>query len=106
MARATTESSGARGARKRFWLVVLVLIGALLLFFAPSVFSPEKVLFANDGPLGSSMMKSIVPPQSLRGVWSDLNWIGASGGTFVPNITFFLFWGLGPLEFSKLYGPL
>src|SRR2546423_1434936 len=92
-------------ARCNFGVALIALVGALLLFFAPS-FSPEKVLFANDGPLGAAMAKNIQPPQSMFGVWLDLNWIGAAGGTYVPCFTFFLFWGLGPLYFSKFYGPI
>src|SRR5882762_2147804 len=86
---------GANGGRRNFVIALIVMIGALLLFFAPSVFSPEKVLFANDGPLGASMAKTIAPPQSMHGVWVDLSRIGVSGGTYVPNFTFFLFWILG-----------
>jgi len=92
-------------AKRNFILAFIVLFGALLLFFAPS-FSANQVLFANDGPLGSSMTKAIQPPQSLHGVWTDLNWLGSSGGTFVPNITFFLFWWLKPVGFAKFYGPI
>src|SRR4051812_39033464 len=92
-------------ARRNFGLALIALIGALLLFFTPS-FSADKVLFANDSPLGAAMAKNIQPPQSMFGIWADLNWIGAAGGTYVPSVTFFLFWGLGPLYFSKFYGPL
>jgi len=49
---------------------------------------------------------SVVCDAELFGVWLDLNWIGTAGGTYVPCFTFFLFWGLGPLYFSKFYAPI
>src|SRR3989442_352023 len=117
MARAITRSSGekdrvgtsaraGRAGRKRFWWVILVLIGTLLIFFSPSVFNPNKVLFANDGPLGAAMAKAIQPPESMKGIWTDLNWVGFPGGTYVPNVTCFVFWILRPVLFAKLYGPI
>ena len=105
MAQTSSSPPQAGLARRNFGIALIVLLGALLLFFAPS-FNPNKVLFANDGPLGAAMAKNIQPPQSMFGVWLDLNWIGAAGGTYVPCFTFFLFWGLGPLYFSKFYGPI
>src|SRR4051794_11465378 len=92
--------------RANFAITVVVLLGVLLLFFAPSIVSANKVLFANDGPLGANMAKAIKPPESMFGVWFDLNWVGFTGGTFVPNLTFFFLWSLGPVAFAKFYSPL
>src|SRR3954465_9564778 len=101
---AAQSSSSTRNVTN-FWITIIVLAGALLLFFAPSVVSPNKVLFANDGPLGANMGKGITPPASMFGIWSDLNWVGFSGGTFVPNLSFFALWALGPVYFAKFYAP-
>jgi len=100
------DQSSTTRTRSNLVIAILVLIGALLLFFTPSVVSPNKVLFANDGPLGANMAKAIKPPESMFGIWMDLNWVGFSGGTFVPNLTFFLLWSLGPVAFAKFYSPL
>ena len=92
MAQSPQSSSSSRfNGRKWFIIALVCLLAALVVFFAPS-FNPDKVLFANDGPLGAAMAKSIQPPDSMRGVWLDLNWIGNAGGTYVPSATFFLFW--------------
>jgi len=100
-----THSATNPEKRPTFWIMFICLIGALLLFFAPS-FSSNKVLFANDGPLGANMAKAIQPPQSISGVWWNLNWIGFPAGTYVPSFTFFLLWGLGPVGFAKFYDPV
>src|SRR6267143_2850055 len=105
MAQNSPQQSQSRPVKIGFGIAFIAMIGALLLFFSPS-FNPDKVLFANDGPLGAAMAKNIQPPQSMFGVWLDLNWIGTAGGTYVPCFTFFLFWGLGPLYFSKFYAPI
>src|SRR3954471_885035 len=99
------DSSSTTRSRANLAVAILLLVGALLLFFAPSILSPNKVLFANVGPLGANMGRAIKPPASMFGIWVDLNWVGFSGGTFVPNLTFFLLWFLGPVGFAKFYSP-
>src|SRR5689334_12043250 len=92
--------------RPTFWIVLICLVGALLLFFAPS-FSSNKVLFANDGPLGANMAKCVQPNNgSMHGIWWDLNWIGFPSGSYVPSFTFFVLWVLRPLLFAKFYPPI
>src|SRR6267143_6977474 len=105
MAQNSPQQSQSRPVKIGFGIAFIAMIGALLLFFSPS-FNPNNVLFSNDGPLGAAMAKNIKPPESMFGVWLDLNWIGTAGGTYVPSLTFFLFWGLGPLHFAKFYGPI
>src|SRR5437879_10944457 len=105
MAQTFSSPASAGLARRNFGVALIALIGALLLFFAPS-FSPDNAVFANDGPLGALMAKNIQPPQSMFGVWSDLNWIGTTGGTYVPRLTLFLLWGLRAEEHtSELQSP-
>ena len=106
MAQLPQSSSSSRLNGKKWFIVALLcLLAALVAFFAPS-FNPDKVLFANDGPLGAAMAKAIQPPDSMFGVWLDLNWIGNAGGTYVPSATFFLFRILRPLLFMKFYAPI
>src|SRR5438876_8509375 len=106
MAQLKSGTSRAQEPRKQFAISLVLLLVTLLIFFAPSVFNPSKVLFANDGPLGANMAKAIQPPESMKGIWTDLNWVGFPGGSFVPSPTFLMLWALGPVNFAKFYGPL
>ncbi len=77
----------------------------LVLLFLRS-FAPAWVLFANDGPLGAMMSERGRVPASFTGSWSDLNGYGIRDNGALPNITFGVYWLLGPLGFSKFYAPL
>jgi len=45
-------------------------------------------------------------PATFTGGWGDLNGYGLRDNGAPPNITFGLYWLLGPLGFSKFYAPL
>ncbi len=104
MAQSSSTRSTVNG-RRGFGIAFICLVGALLLFFAPSL-TPGKVLFANDGPLGANMAGAVQPPGSMNGIWWDLNWVGTPGGSYVPSFTFFILWPLGPVLFAKFYPPI
>jgi len=79
-----------------------VVLGFL---FAGS-FSPEKILFSSDGPLGGTSSEAMSMPGGFRCIWRDLNWVGSWGGNMPPNVSYLWFWLLGPLGFAKFYAPL
>lgn len=91
-----------RSSDHSFAIFALCFLGVLLLLFYRS-FDPNEVLFSNDGPLGAMSQKAVQMPSALTGVWYDLNTIGNSGGTFLPDLSQGLFWLLGPLYLAKFY---
>src|SRR5256885_15150431 len=76
--------------RQPFAIFCFCLIGMLLVLFHNSL-DPRQVLFSNDGPLGAMSQQAIRLPAAFKGVWYDLNSIGTSGGTALPNLTQGLF---------------
>lgn len=82
-----------------FLLCLVVLLGVLF----HACFEPRNVLFSNDGPLGAINQAAVRLPGAFSGVWYDLNGVGVSGGTAMPNLTQALFWVLGPLGQAKSY---
>ena len=102
--RAVKSSSRALRAGG-LWVLLLVLGGVLAVLFWRS-FHPAWVQFANDGPLGGMMAERTRVPATFTGAWGDLNGYGNRELGAVPNITFTLYWLLGPLGFSKFYPPL
>jgi hypothetical protein len=86
----------------------LSLVGLLAVLFLPS-FHPDKVFFANDGPLGAIHSAAAEMPKGFVSQWYDLNSIGGrgpTGGVVFPSFTSFLLWALGPLGFAKFYPPI
>ncbi len=87
-------------------IALLVVLGALLglLFFRS--FLPGCVLFSNDGPLGRLVAQCHHMPGRFLGAWWDLNFLGTNEGRTPPTLSFGLQYLLGPVCFSKFYGPL
>lgn len=90
---------------KPFLLLTAVLALLLGTLFHES-FDPEKVLFANDGPLGVLMNPAGQLPENFTGIWQDTNWLGGSEISAPPNISNLIRWSLGPIGFAKFYAPL
>src|SRR5262245_9705081 len=88
-----------------FWVFFLCLCGLLVALFAPCL-KPVVVCFSNDGPLGANSQQSIQRPAAYWGVWYDLNSIGNSGGTSMPNLSTAIFWLLGPVYWAKFFPSL
>lgn len=87
-------------------LVFLLVAAAVIAFLFHDSFRPGWAHFSNDGPLGSSMMKSLdMPDAILDGIWYDLFWVGSYGGQFSSSPWAALFWFLGPIGFAKFYPP-
>ena len=78
----------------------------MLGFLFAGSFSPEKILFSSDGPLGGTSSEAMSMPGGFRCIWRDLNWVGSWGGNMPPNVSYLWFWLLGPLGFAKFYAPL
>jgi hypothetical protein len=94
-----------QSSKNQFLPLLLCLVGVLLALFHNSLI-PARILFSNDGPLGAMNQQAVRLPAAFRGVWYDLNSLGNSGGTSVPDLSQGLFWLFGPLYFAKWYVPL
>lgn len=92
------------GTRGFVW--TLVLLGGLLALLFSSVFQANQVLFANDGPLAANAAACRAFPAGFRGIWQDLNWLGGSGGSGFPDLTYLCLWLLQPVGFAKFYTPI
>lgn len=88
----------------RLVVAIIIIAAALALLFIRS-FTESQVLFSNDGPLGINMAKANSIPEGFNGVWQDLNWLGAWGGSALPTITYSILWLLKPIAFAKFYAP-
>ncbi len=86
------------------WTAFL-LAGLLALFFWQS-FLPNKVVFSNDGPLGIMAAEESAMPDSLSGVWLDLNWLGCEGVPPAPAATTALRLLTSPRVFSNFDYPV
>src|SRR5688572_2017365 len=96
-----------RTSFKSFAITVAVVAGIAAFVFVRS-FSPEQVLFANDGPLGALVAKSGNMTDAWRGVWQDLNWLGIENPAALPH-TASLAWyllGIDPVNFAKFHVPI
>jgi len=82
-----------------------VLAFSLIVLFHRS-FLPGDILFSNDGPLGRQVSECHRLPDAFTGVWQDLEGVGYREGGAVPSITSGLRLVLGPVGYSKFYGPL
>ena len=91
--------------RHRGVLSVALLLAILSVLFWRS-FLPGYVHFANDAPLGQQNAQWCQLPQSITGVWVDLNSVGFNGGAFPPDITTLVRWMLHPVGFSKFFAPI
>lgn len=93
-------------ARGWTWLLVtLACLLVVLVFLFAGSFSPEKILFSSDGPLGGTSSQAMEMPEAFRCIWRDLNWVGGYGGSLTPNLSYAWFWLVGPLGFAKFYAP-
>jgi hypothetical protein len=83
--------------------ISLILILAVL--FRQS-FSESQLLFANDAPLGQLTPQKDESWGNFRGVWLDLNWVGFTQPSALPNISAALYIFLKPVGFLKFYAPV
>jgi hypothetical protein len=85
---------------------MLALLVAVLGYLFATSFKPGWTLFLNDGPLGALKADYNATPGAFRGVWLDLNWLGANGGSFPIDVTFGQLYALGAIGFSKFHAPV
>jgi hypothetical protein len=97
--------SQKRASGHPFLIFLLCLFGILLAFFAPCL-RPDTVFFSNDGPLGAMTQDAVKLPAGYAGQWSDLNSIGTSAGTAMPDLSQLIFWILGPVYWAKFFPAL
>ena len=122
-----SKSSGE--SKSPWWKDALLAVGCLLLvlgFLFRESFEPEKVVFANDAPLGAIQSHAFDEKVGGWSYWHDLNWVGGEMPSAMPNFTkgFFelcLLLGekpvdakgqadlqalTGPVLFAKFYQPV
>ena len=103
-ATAVSEKPAAVGPRHPLvWAAVL--IGAVLCVLFWQSFLPNKVVFGNDDPLGIMAAEESAVPDSISGVWLDLNWLGCEGIPPAPAVTTALRLLTSPRGFLNLYYP-
>lgn len=105
MTQRSPAASGSTKGRGSLLLLIVLLLLVLGFLFAAS-FKPGTTLFLNDGPLGALKADYNKTPGAFLGVWQDLNWVGANGGSLLPSFTFGEFWLFGPVGFSKFHAPI
>ena len=98
-----------------WWKDALLTLGCLLLvlgFLFRDSFDPDKVVFANDAPLGAIQAHAHDEKYGWS-YWQDLNWVGGELPSAMPNFTkaFFELCLLaggdnGAVLFAKWYQPL
>ena len=97
------------------WKDALLTLGVLLLvlgFLFRESFESEKVIFANDAPLGA-IQAHAQDERGGVGFWQDLNWVGGEHPSAMPNFTRAFFElclasgeDYGAVLFAKWYQPL
>lgn len=105
MKSAPTENSPVSSRKS-----VVVILGPLLIVIFAVLFHPifagGVAHFANDGPYGTLLARPYQVPDSFRGIWNDLLWLGAWNGNFNPNLTGAGIAVLGPSLYHKAMIPL
>jgi hypothetical protein len=61
---------------KQLSVLLLILGLPLMWLFRQQLFHHDYVGFSNDGPLGTQHAQQVALPESITGVWEDLNYIG------------------------------
>jgi hypothetical protein len=102
------EGANAAPGKSRPWQfpVMLFLLVAVIGLLMRQSFSPDRILFSNDGPLGRLMSECHHLPEAFTGTWEDLNAAGYREQGALPDITCGLRLLLKPLWFAKFYAPL
>jgi hypothetical protein len=104
MKAAKPKAVTATAATPRGLFFVGLLVAVLVVLFWKS-FLPGYVHFSNDGPLGQQVAAWARLPAGFLGIWSDMNDIGNSGGTFAPDFCTLFRWLAGPVGYAKFLAP-
>src|ERR1700722_5871246 len=100
-----STSSVSEQRQGSWWVLPLVLGIVLALLFSKS-FTPQYVLFSNDGPLGSISATENNLPARFGGTWRPLGWLGAQAPAAAVTVTTLTATILSPVLFLKMYAPL
>jgi hypothetical protein len=100
-----TVAANGKPRSNQWRLLAILLGGALLVLFIQS-FEFNKVLFANDGPLGALMAECNRLPGRFTGTWRCLAWLGGVAPVAAPTISMILATILPPVIYLKVYAPL
>ena len=101
--------------RSPWWKDALIAVGILALvlgFLFRESFESEKVVFANDAPLGA-IQAHAQDERTGWSFWQDLNWVGGEYPSAMPNFTKLFFETClvvggdnGAILFAKWYQPM
>ena len=102
---ATAPPLRPNSSRARDFLYTLIAVGAVLFILFHESFSPDKVLFNNDAPLGALSVQEEYAAGQFTGAWYNANWIGSRGISALPNLSSLFYLAAGAVGFSKFYPP-
>ena len=92
--------------------MALGLFGLVMVCFFSESFEQNKVVFANDAPLGQ-IQAHAADEKNGWAFWQDLNWVGGEAPSAMPNFTKAFFelclWqggDQGAVLFAKWYQPV
>ena len=94
-----------QNGRAAFLALLAALVAVLAFLFAKSLL-PEYVVFANDGPLGTTSATCGRMPEGMFGVWNDLNWVGNDGVASAPSLSNLIAILLSPVAMAKFIVPI
>ncbi|MSU62671.1 MAG: hypothetical protein EXS31_09785 [Pedosphaera sp.] len=98
-------SPGTKAASSPYILLLVCLVMLLTLLFRQS-FADGQSLFANDAPLGQLKTQEGKGLGNFRGVWIDLNWLGSTQPSALPNVSNGLYLATNPEGYAKFYAPV
>lgn len=104
--RASSPPAPGANPRANQWKLLAIVLGATLLVLFIQSFEANKILFANDGPLGALAAECNRLPARFTGTWRGLAWLGGAAPVAAPTPSMILLTILPPLLFLKIYAPL
>jgi hypothetical protein len=90
---------------RRWFLILLAGLLAVMALLFHKAFLPDWVIFNNDAPFGPKIRAGAALPEALTGAWEDMNWIGLVSPAAVPDLTTVALWLAGPLLYAKFWAP-
>ena len=97
--KAKNSTAGPRGGG----IYTIGLLAVILVVMFWRSFLPDYVHFSNDGPLGQQNAEWLRMPDSVTGMWANLNYLGGDAGTWTLSVTAILHMLLTPVNFAKFY---
>jgi hypothetical protein len=97
------KAKNSVASARSYGIYAIGLLAVVLLGMFWRSFLPDFVHFSNDGPLGQQNAAWIQMPDSVTGMWADLNYLGGNAGTWTLSVTAILHYILAPVTFAKYY---